>query len=55
MVANGFALDAGDVAMYGLVDNGTVTTLALRQPQHGITKAIGPLLVDWCAARTVDL
>jgi hypothetical protein len=61
VVANGFAIDTGDVTVYGVVDDGLVTTLALQRPKGGLPGAIaalskehGLLLVDWCSAKIVD-
>ncbi|GAA1808621.1 hypothetical protein GCM10009682_32970 [Luedemannella flava] len=67
-VAGSFALGLGPIAMYGVTDNETVTTLALHPDDRatlglldsvaaGITsvmRAFDLLFVDWCHCGTVD-
>lgn len=67
-VAGSFALGLGPIAIYGLTDSETVTTLALhpddRSKLHlldtvatgiaGVLRAFDLMFVDWCHCGTVD-
>lgn len=62
LVANGFAIESGDMRVYGLVQDGSITTLALQQPAPAIPHTLvglaseqGLLLVDWCRGQLEGL
>jgi hypothetical protein len=62
VVANGFAIESGDIRAYGLAHDGIITTLALRQTPQVLPQALaalasehGLLFVSWCSGRVEGL